>query len=219
MTNNGQPKIDHGHYDRPEVRTYPVSVDKTLFISRPLNRVVLIRKDFRFNCDVISELLWIRTKFRENNLYSSESDDNSIWITELALNQTISMQNVTWNRLWLSTEFSLELSTDKVFRLKVFPDQYYRVWFLVPDRNNLIRGLFRKEMAWWEVTSGWEWNNEWSLSDESCLIRGHFRIGTVLLGVISGPGMVWSEVISVLDVMIKGHFSLGTVWSEVSSGW
>ena len=73
--------------------------------------LVLIQKDFRTNCEVISEFLWIRAKFRENIMYSSESKDNSEWITELALNQTNSVQNVTWFSQRLSTEFWWELGT------------------------------------------------------------------------------------------------------------
>ena len=80
-------------------------------ISEKILVLVLIQKDFRFNCEVISDLLWNRAKFRENILYSSESEDNSEWINELALNQTNSVQNATWIRLWISTEFDLELGT------------------------------------------------------------------------------------------------------------
>ena len=50
-------------------------------------------------------------KYRESILYNSDSEDNSEWITELTLNQTNAVQNVTWIRLWLSTELGLELGT------------------------------------------------------------------------------------------------------------
>ena len=41
--------------------------------------------------------------------FHSESEDNSEWIAEIALSQTNSESNVTWIRLWLSTEFALAL--------------------------------------------------------------------------------------------------------------
>ena len=44
-------------------------------------------------------------------MYSSESEYNLVEITELALNQTNSVQNMTWIILWLSTEFDLVLDT------------------------------------------------------------------------------------------------------------
>ena len=75
-------------------------------ISEKNQFLVLIRRDFRINCDVNSDLFWIRAKFRENNKFYSESEDDSEWITELALNQTNSVQNVTWNRLWLVRDYT-----------------------------------------------------------------------------------------------------------------
>ena len=81
-------------------------------ISEKILVLVLIQKDFRFNCEVlISDLLWNRATFRGNTQYSYESEDNSEWINELALNQTNSVQNATWIGLWISTEFDLELGT------------------------------------------------------------------------------------------------------------
>ena len=86
-------------------------------ISEKFIVLVLIQKDFRFNCEGISEFLWIRAKLRENVQHYSESEDNSDWTTESALIQTNSVQNVTWIRLWLSTEFDFEIGTGKELQL------------------------------------------------------------------------------------------------------
>ena len=52
-----------------------------------------------------------QSNIQENIKLYSESEDNSDWITELALSQTNSVQNVTWIRLCLSMEFALALGT------------------------------------------------------------------------------------------------------------
>ena len=67
---------------------------------------------------MISELLLIRAKLRENIQYSSESEDNSEGTTELAVNQTQSVENVAWLRFWLGTEFAWELCKGNICRIK-----------------------------------------------------------------------------------------------------
>ena len=85
------------HYD--PYRKFGDNQYRIRIISEKFQVLVLIQKNFRTNCEVSSELLWIRAKFRESILYSSDSEDNSEWISELALNQTNSAQNLTWIRL------------------------------------------------------------------------------------------------------------------------
>ena len=80
-------------------------------ISEKVQISVLIQKDFKTNCWVISDspsAKFIKTR-AEFFGWVSESEDKSEWFTELALNQTSSGQNMTRIRLWLSTEFGLPL--------------------------------------------------------------------------------------------------------------
>ena len=90
-------------------------------ISEKFQALVLTQKDFRTNSQVIS---LNKKNFREIFLYSSESEDTSEWITEIALNQTNSEQNVTWIRLWLRSDFVWVLGTG-VF-LNLYKDY---IWF------------------------------------------------------------------------------------------
>ena len=113
-----------------------ISTDSEHF-QRILQVSVLIQKDFRTNCEVIFDFPWFRAKFRETILSSSESEDNSEWITELALNQTKSVQNATWISLWLSSEFAWDLQfvpleSNKSFAFiltQLLPKTLKKSWF------------------------------------------------------------------------------------------
>ena len=87
---------------------------------------VLIQNNFKEIFDFVLIQKDFREKLRENILYSSESEDNSEWLARLSLNRKNSAQNVTWYRLWLSTEFDLELGTGSFWRFSVV--RLFHLW-------------------------------------------------------------------------------------------
>ena len=83
----------------------------------------------------ISESLkW--SSIRENVLFFSESEDNSKWITELAMNQTNSVPNVTWIRFWLTPTDQTDQKHSNWCGKWPFSTGNFRKWFylIVFDR-------------------------------------------------------------------------------------